>query len=99
MASHLFRVPYTDPGIGAYSDAQVALKQPIHESWIALRESGGTVKLKVAQGTQVNLDGTVYTEGQSFEPADDRSALVLIASGTAVDDSPVAAARPSAPSR
>ncbi len=45
------------------------------------------MKLKVSEGTQVNVDGRVYSEGQSFEPVDDRHAHQLLASGVAVDDS------------
>ncbi len=70
-----------------YSDGQVALKQPIRESWQALRAQGGTVRLKPAPGTQVNVDGVTYSGGQSFEPLDDVSALQLIVAGVAIDSS------------
>lgn len=46
------------------------------------------MKLKVAEGTQVNVNGKVYSEGESFEPLDDRHAHHLLAAGIAVDDSP-----------
>lgn len=44
-------------------------------------------KLRVSEGTQVNVNGQVYSEGQSFEPLDDRHRYQLLVAGTAVDDS------------
>jgi hypothetical protein len=46
------------------------------------------MRLKVAEGTQVNVNGKVYSEGQSFEPVDDRHAHELLVAGIAIDDSP-----------
>lgn len=45
------------------------------------------MKLKVAEGTQVNVDGRLYSEGESFEPVDDRHAHELLTAGFVVDDS------------
>lgn len=49
-------------------------------------------KLRVADGTQVNIDGGLYTEGQTFE-APARTATRLIARGIAspVEDKPTSA--------